>query len=105
MPTTNLSPQLDTDALLVLGGVIIAVMIINMVPFIADYFDHLYTALHELGYVTATMLTGGEVKGFKVFRRSTGGAKGMATRKGGDAFLVNPAGYMGVTFFSAGLMH
>ena len=104
MPPAEMSPQIDTDALLVLGLVFFSVIIINMFPLLTLPFEFLYTAIHEMGHATATSLTGGEVVGIKVYRRPTGRAKGVADRKGGNAFVVNPAGYLGVSIFSASLI-
>jgi hypothetical protein len=59
------------------------------------------TYIHEAGHSLAAILTGGEVLQFVV---SPDGS-GLATTRGGAAWLVIPAGYLGAAAFGAALFY
>ncbi len=100
MTDINFYPHLNNDAVTVLGAAAVATIILNLIPPFYRSFHLFFTMIHELGHVFATRLTNGIVKGFWVIY----GKGGYAKREGGEPLWIIPAGYMGVTLFSAGLI-
>ncbi len=100
MPDTGFFPQLNNEAYTVLGAAAVTALIINFIPILSDSVRLLFIMIHEIGHVFATKLSNGETKGFWVFSNKSG----VARRDGGITFWVAPAGYLGTTLFSAGLI-
>lgn len=100
MPDSIFYPQFNNEAVSILAAAIVATMLLNLIPLFSYPFYLFFTMIHELGHVFATRLSGGKVVAFWVFPDATG----LSRREGGDHYLVIPAGYMGVTLFSAGLI-
>lgn len=87
----------DVTNLLIAIGIAVA---IYLLPFLLEPFDAFFTMIHELGHVYATRATGGIVSGFWIFSNMSGQTK----LKEGSDFFINPAGYLGVSLFTAGLI-
>jgi|GEM_PF-5683322 len=102
----NFEAHTRSDMLLVLGGVLLAEVIIHKVPGLSVPFRRLYTFLHEAGHAVAIVLTGGSVKGFRVHRNPTDGQAGVTNPLDleWNPVVVLPAGYVGPALFSAGLV-
>jgi hypothetical protein len=100
MPDISPYPQFNSLSAVVLAMAIIVAVFINLIPLLSYPFYLLFVLIHEMGHVFATRSTGGRVVGFWIFSNTTG-----ATRpEGGYAYVMIPAGYIGVTLFSAGLI-
>ena len=97
---TSFYPQLNIDAIVVLGAAIVVAIFFYLIPFLFYPFDLLFTMIHELGHVFATRFNDGKVLGFWVFSN----ASGVTRYEGGDPYLIIPAGYMGTALFTAGLI-
>jgi hypothetical protein len=100
MPDIILAPQNSWQAIMMLIGTIMAMVVINIIPLLGRPFNLFFTLIHELGHVFATGLTRGEIVSFSLFSNDSG----LARWRGGDNVLIYSAGYMGTTVFSAGLM-
>ncbi len=103
MEWAKIYPQLNFEAVVVLGAALISGLFIRFTPLFYP-FRLLFTTVHESGHVFATLLTGGEVKGFWVYFKAKNGTLGEAGRKGGEDWFVLPAGYLGVAIFTAILL-
>lgn len=103
MEGADIYPQLNIEAVVVLGAAAVAGVLISFTPLFYP-FRLLFTTVHELGHVFAARFTGGEVKGFWVYFKKKNGALGVTVREGGDDRFVIPAGYLGTAIFSAGLI-
>ncbi len=106
MWTANFEAHTRSEMLLVLGGVLVVMAIIHIVPGLSTPFRKLHTFLHEAGHAVALVLTGDGVRGFKVNRTPTNGQAGV-THPLNDEFnraVALPAGYVGTALFSAGLI-
>lgn len=99
----DFNPQLNIEAVVVLIAAAVAGVLLSFTPLFYP-FQLLFTTIHELGHVFATIFTGGEVKGFWVYFRPKNGTRGEALREGGDGRFITPAGYLGTAIFSAVLI-
>lgn len=100
MPDIVLAPQTSWPAIMMLVATIMAMLIINIIPFLSYPFNLFFTMIHELGHIFATGLTRGEIISFSISLDESG----AAWHRGGDNALIASAGYMAPPIFSAGLM-
>lgn len=86
-----------------LSALVIVYLLWNVaqLSFLLYPFRLFVTYVHESGHVLMTLLTGGKVVGFSVAANGSG----VATRIGGTASLILPAGYLGAAFFGAILFY
>ncbi|MDX1521903.1 MAG: M50 family metallopeptidase [Anaerolineae bacterium] len=97
-------PQLNLEAALVFLAAFVVAILLSLPSLLGYPLFRLTIIVHELGHVVATLISGGRSEWFRVYYGSKDGARGVAKREGGKAYLVLPAGYVGVAIFSAGLI-
>lgn len=100
----NFTNEARLSSLVIFDLAVVTVLLLNILPGVGIPFRRLSTLIHELGHAVSTDLTDGEAKGIKVFANPKSGSYGLSSRKGGSPYFVNPAGYLGLTLFSAGLI-
>lgn len=101
---TKTDQELSTQETLRLIGLAgLAALVITLTPGLnlLNYpFTLLVTFVHEFGHGLAGLLTGGQFVRFVVFPDGSG----RAYVDGGWSWVINPAGYLGVALFGAGLI-
>lgn len=103
MADVNLYPQLNIEALIVLVAATVIGILLAFTPLFYP-FQLLFTTVHELGHVLATLLTGGTVKGFWVYFKAKNGTLGETMPDGGNWPYIISGGYLGTALFSTGLI-
>ncbi len=104
---TQLSPTSHTAhrrALTVSGLALLVVVILWNVPLFSTVLYPLrlfVTFIHEAGHVVASVLTGGQVRGFIVYPNGAG----VTYTIGGIRAIILPAGYIGTALFGAALFY
>lgn len=97
----NFTEQTRWGSLVLVEIVFFVVLFINFFPRLAKPFDQLFTLIHELGHAMAVQITGGTTKGIEVYFKPKGSYAETKGIKGGNDYLLNPAGYLAPTLFSA----
>lgn len=100
----NFTNEARLSSLVIFDLAVFTVLLLNILPVVGVPFRRLFTLIHELSHAISTDLTDGKAKGIKVFPKPTGGKYGVSSSIGGSPYFVNPAGYLGLTLFSAGLI-
>jgi hypothetical protein len=86
---------------LLAAGIVFIVWNIPQLNFVLYPFRLFVTFVHEAGHSLMAVFTGGGVESFQVFSNGTG----LAVTRGGNRFLILPAGYLGAAFFGAALFY
>jgi hypothetical protein len=100
MLLTTAYAQSEVKIGLLLGAAFAIALILSVMPVLSYPFRLLFTIIHELSHGLAAILTGGHFVRFILTRNGSG----VATTAGGMGCLILPAGYLGTTLFSAGLI-
>lgn len=100
----NFTNEARLSSLVIFDLAVVTVLLLNILPGVGIPFRRLSTLIHELGHAMSTDLTDGKVIGIWVFPSPKNNAYGVTDRKGGNPYVVSPAGYLGLTLFSAGLI-